>query len=175
MLPTQLPSRSVFPKIVNQPGLNKTPERMATSASGTSGTGDAEDLINGPPLQFRPADEPEFIKRHRTTLLMVHTKVGSRIRRAISNSINPEDIKDDLAKLAVTYERAIQTNDTLSAAINLRDPASTSITKAERWKEDLQEEHQRLQDEVAAFVARMTHPAVANASAGSCGKYRINS
>jgi len=33
---------------------------MATSATGTSGTGDAEDLINDPPLHFRPVVEPLF-------------------------------------------------------------------------------------------------------------------
>ena len=38
---------------------------MVNSSTGTSGTGDAEDLINGPPLKFRPVDEPEFIKRLR--------------------------------------------------------------------------------------------------------------
>jgi len=64
---SQPPLRADRRKIANRSRPNKADKVMSTSATGTSGTGDAEDVINGPPLEFRPVDEPEFIKRHRTS------------------------------------------------------------------------------------------------------------
>ena len=71
---------------------------------------------------------------------MVNTKVGLRVRRFFANPFRPENLKVDVTKLSVTYERAMQTHDLLAAAIRHRDPLCTIITKIERWAEDFREE-----------------------------------